>query len=229
LLHAWNGTEWVGIRVTDYTNGTFFTTRPQHAVIVEEDGRPAPDVLVPDGTWCDSGNRLSSTDTRAMIHLLGRHFDFPYHYWMQFCRRYGFTIEEINPSLLNVFWWHYRGDQVAPAFESRDLERDMDKWSELNITPPEPVEPVLIPEEPELSPAETPAEELLEEMASMPSKEPQKEVEQPAEKTGDDPQTSGEQTVSEIIIEISNPVTADSADPFSTNEIPAAVIVEPAE
>jgi len=78
LLHAWDGSDWVSVTLKSYTNGTFFTTPPQHTVIVENEGQPAPDVLVPNESWCDSGNRLSSTDTRVLIHLLGRHFNLPY-------------------------------------------------------------------------------------------------------------------------------------------------------
>ncbi|MDH3345937.1 MAG: hypothetical protein OEL75_02010, partial [Kiritimatiellaceae bacterium] len=167
VLHAWNGEAWVQVSGEDYINGTFFTHRPQHAVIVERDDQPAPKGLVPDGIWCEHGNRLSTTSPRAMIHLLGRHFDFPYRYWMQFSKRYNYALEEINPSLINVYWWHYRGDQVRPALAMRDFDRDMNNWHDLEITPPEPVEPVLIEAEPEfIEPAEIPAEDTTEALKS---------------------------------------------------------------
>jgi hypothetical protein len=233
LLHAWNGEEWVGVRVTDYINGTFFTNRPQHAIIVEKKGFPAPDVLIPDGTWCGSGNRLSSTETRAVIHLLGRYFNFPYRYWMQFAKRYNYPLEQINPGLLNVPFVHYRGDQVVPAFKARDFDRDMDKWSKLKIIAHESIEPVMIMEELKASvtPADVPAEEVSDELISMPEEQPVTDVEEAIQSveentaspsSTDQPEDSknSESAALSLVSEI---------DPFSTNDIPAAQIILPSE
>lgn len=185
VLHAWNGEEWLGISDVDYTNGTFFTHRPRRAVIVEKENNSAPELLIPDGTWCNEISRISSTDTRVMIHLLGRHFDFPYRYWMQFAKRYNYELEEINPALINVPWIHYRGDEIIAAFKARDDERDMDKWSTLNITSPEPIEPVLMEEDPgDLPPAEIPAEKTENELGGMSDKDVINElVEMPTNET----------------------------------------------
>ena len=249
ILHAWNGKTWVGVSINDYRNGTFFAHRPRHAVIVEDQTAPAPDILIPDGTWCDSGNRLSSTDTRAVIHLLGRYFDFPYRYWVQFARRYKYELEEINPALIHVPWVHYRGDQVLPALRARDFERDMDKWSALEITPPAPVEPVVLKEPIDLLPAEVPAQERMDEPVEMPEGPvempegpveipdkllPPVFVENPEQKHVEmivetDKPKAQEKTVSEIFIEIQNPPAEAEVDPFSTDDIPAAEIILPAE
>jgi hypothetical protein len=240
VLHAWNGKSWVGISTNDYTNGTFFTQRPRHAVIVEQQGLAAPEILIPNGTWCDSGNRLTSSEPRVMIHLLGRYFDFPYRYWMQFSKRYNYALEEINPALINVLWWHYRGDKVIPAFKSRDFDRDMDKWLDLEITPPAPIEPVLIEAEPEaLPPAETPASELpsveiVDTPVAMPTEvvevvvaEPAVEVE--AVQAVAAPAETVEKTEAEIIEEIEDVAPVAEINPFSTNDIPAAeLIIHPA-
>ncbi|MBC8207037.1 MAG: hypothetical protein ISR85_00640 [Kiritimatiellales bacterium] len=226
VLHAWNGKSWVPVATADYVNGTFFTHRPRHAVIVEAEGQPAPDILIPDGTWCESGNRLTSTDTRVMIHLLGRYFDFPYRYWMQFSKRYGYTLEEINPALINVFWWHYRADEAIAAFKARDFDLDMDKWFFLDITPPEPIEPVVIKAEPEtLPPAETPAEEMIEEPTEIPAEA----IPMDDEVTVDETIIDVTETAPEVAIEeVAAPVV--EINPFSTNDIPAAeLIVLPAE
>jgi hypothetical protein len=232
ILHAWNGESWVGVSTNDYINGTFFTHRPQSAVIVEPEGRPAHELLIPDGTWCDSGNRLSSADTRTVIHLLGRRFDFPYRYWMQFSRRYNYALEEINPALINVPWVHYRGDKVNAAFKARDFDRDMDKWSDLQITPPKPIEPVLIEKPVELPPAEIPAieppeEEIIDQPVDMPD---EAVAEAPAEMIIEQPAAA--KTIEEIMVEISEKTPAPEVEitPFSTNEIPAAeLILTPAE
>ncbi len=141
-LYAWNGEGWVDVPVEDYVNGVFFANPPQHTILVEHENSPAPDILVPNGIWCKTGNRLTSTDPRVMIHLIGRHLNFPYRHWMHFSKKYKLPLEAINPGLINVYWWHYRGDQIFPALEARDLEVDMDKWLYLDIAPPLPVEPV---------------------------------------------------------------------------------------
>jgi len=252
ILHAWNGESWVGVSVSDYTNGTFFTHRPRHAVIVEDEGRPAPEVLIPDGLWCDSANRLASSDTRVILHLLGRYFDFPYRYWVQFSRRYSYALEELNPSLLNIPWIHYRGDRAVAAFRARDFERDMNKWSTIEITPPESVEPVALKKPIVLPPAEVPAQEMIDQPVELPVEKPAETpeapmIEQPAKPVVEEPEVletskpkhveivvetdkpkTPEKSVSEIMIEIHNP-DAEKMDPFSTNDIPAAVIITPSE
>ncbi len=233
VLHAWNGETWVNVSTADYLNGTFFTTRPRHAVIVEAEDRPAPSILIPDGTWCESGNRLTSTDPRVMIHLLGRYFNFPYSHWMQFSKRYGYSLEEINPALINIFWWHYRGGEVTATIKTQDKEADMDNWFFLDITPPEPIESVVIEEEPEpLPPAETPAkklvEEPVEETIDVPAEEPVETTavqEAVAEAVPETPVATAETTVAEIIEVIDNTDSADDINPFSTNDIPAATLI----
>jgi hypothetical protein len=205
VLHAWNGDGWVAVSPEEYVNGTFFTTPPQQAVIVESELRPAPGILVPDGTWCKEGYRLRSTDRRVLIHLLGRHFNFPYRNWSRFAKRYEYKIEEINPSLTNVFWWHYRGDEVLPALKARDFEADMDFWQPLEITAAEPVEPVDLKAPEPVMPAEEPAGSAAKPAASSAS------VEEIAKTLGEaDPPADA-------------PV--QEMDPFSTNDVPAAVLV----
>ena len=227
VLHAWNGEGWIPVATADYVNGTFFTHRPRHAVIVETEGRPAPDILIPDGTWCESGNRLVSTDTRVMTHLLGRYFDFPYSHWMQFSKRYGYTLEEVNPALINVFWWHYRGDKVIPAFKERDHDLDMDKWFFLDITPPEPIKPVVIEAEPEaLPPAETPAVEIIEEPALEPVEILMEEI--PGEEVLIEEIPAEEILTEAVPIEVISmeeiPSVAIPMDELSTEDIPIVVV-----
>lgn len=233
-LYAWNGAGWVTVSNEDYVNGTFFTNRPRHMVIVEKEDQPAPEALIPDGFWCANGNRLTSTAPRVVIHLLGRYFDFPYRYWMQFSKRYDYALEQINPGLINVFWWHYRGDKVLPAMKARDLEADMEKWLFLDITPPVPVEPVMIEEEPEALPVvEIPAEEVVEILEIEPD---------PAMETLDEVSQSDVDNVTAVMesIESQEAKTLDAevpavetnppvieVDPFSADDIPAAVVVLP--
>jgi hypothetical protein len=209
ILHAWNGEGWVPVSMEDYTNGAFFTRPPQYAVIVEPANAPAPECLIPDGTWCKKGARLTSTDRRIMTHLLGLHFDLPYRYWLQLSKRYGTPVERLNPSLKNVIW-----SSNIPKNPTL-FKLDMTHWETLNITPPIPAEPVeLIAPEP-IEPAEIPAKTPIEKMVDP-------EPEQPVKVT----------TMEEIIsqLETASQANPQEVNPFSTNDIPAAtVILLPAE
>lgn len=206
-LFAWNGTGWVTVSPEDYANGTFFETRPQHMIIIEKEDQPAPAILTPEGFWCTSGNRLTSTDPRVVIHLLGRYYDFPYRYWIQFSKRYDYALEAINPELINVFRWHHRRDQV----KARDMEADIENWLFLDITPPTPVEPVIIEEEPVLPPAEIPAEAAQDHIDTVATI--MKNIETQPE------------TVIIPAGETNKPIA--ETDPFSADEIPAAPVILP--
>ncbi len=137
---AWTGSHWVDISLESYTNGSFFTTRPSHVILVEKKNVPAPDVLIPDGTWCSTGNRLISTDPRIMIHLLGRYFDFPYRTWKTFANHSRCSIETINPERINIPWWHYRGDRLFKKRRQSKVNTDLKNWYYLDITQPTPIE-----------------------------------------------------------------------------------------
>lgn len=143
-IHAWDGRKWGGISEADYANGAFFKLNPRHTVIVEKEAGAAPEIVVPDGSWCEAGNRLATTDPRAVIHLLGRYFDFSYSHWLQFCRRYNYELEAVNPSLINVRWWHHRGKEGLPAIQARDDNADMDEWLYLDTSPAVPVAPEVL-------------------------------------------------------------------------------------
>jgi len=145
-IHAWNGDEWVSVSVADYTNGTFFAHRPEHAVVVENARLRAPDVMIPNSLWCTGANRLTSTDPRTLIHLLGLYFDFPCRYWDQFAKRYGYSLEQVNPSMKNVHWWNLRGDIFLEKRTQRDFSVDLDKWQRLETLPPPAVAPVVAAE-----------------------------------------------------------------------------------
>ena len=158
-LYAWNDETWVAVPVEDYSNGTFFANRPSHAIVVEHERFHAPAILTPNSTWCESANLLSSTDPRALLHLLGLYFDFPFRYWDQLAKRYGYALEEINPTLENVHWWNIRGDELIEKRAKRDFALDMDKWHYLEPLPPAAIEPVRIETEPVIPEVEKPAAE----------------------------------------------------------------------
>jgi hypothetical protein len=255
-LFAWNGDSWVAVPVDDYTSGTFFANRPKHAIVVENERFHAPDVLVPSGTWCESANRLSSTDPRVMLHLLGLQFNFPFRHWDQLAKRYGYSIEEINPTLNNVHWWNLRGDVLLEKRAQRNYSIDLDNWYVLETLPPPPVETVLVEEQPVNAPEVTapvpepvkvikvnapvakpvPAQtkektDAVLTAADVATKTPvvapaPAPVMEPAPIVEAVPAITTPVSEAEKAIE---PVAVVEADPFSAKEIPAAEIVVPQE
>ncbi len=235
-LHAWNGEGWVELSVEDYETGVFFENPPQHAIIIEPENTPSAELLVPDGLWCESGNRLTTTDPRTMIHLLGLYFDFQHRQWKQLAQAHGLSVADINPGLTNIYWWQY--PEKRPTL---DIEADMSHWLYLDITPPEPVEPVVIEEEPEpVAPVETPAEEevvselpeetteIQEELPEIaPVEEKPETVVEAAEEAKPETEAPVVEAAIEEIIETLEAAPEVVVDPFSAEEIPAAKVVLP--
>jgi hypothetical protein len=218
-IHAWNGDNWVFVPVEDYTNGTFFTVPPKSAVIIENELFSAPDVLTPGSLWCGSASRLTSTDPRVMLHLLGLHFDFPFRHWNQLARRYGYAIEEINPTLKNVYWWHLQANVLMEKRAQRDFTVDVQNWQPLETIPAPVDEPVVMEEAVPETPAATDvditvkAPETAPAVAPEPEPEPEPAPETPAAPSGDTP--------------ISEPVTNPEPAPV-VEAAPDAPAVEPA-
>jgi len=253
-INAWNGDGWVYVPVEDYTNGTFFANRPRHTVLVENERFSAPAVLAPNSTWCGSANRLSSTDPRVMLHLLGLSFDFPFRHWNQLAQRYGYTLEEINPTLNNVHWWNLRTDTLLENRATRDFSDDLNYWHYLAIIPAPAIEPILMEEEAPVAapaapkkaesgatavditakPPEAPAAEpapaiepvAVEEEVPVPAAEPAKPIAQ--EPVAEPAPVVVPETMPEAA-PMAEPTVAIEADPFSAEEIPAAEIVVPQE
>ncbi|MCU0857265.1 MAG: hypothetical protein MUC65_02530 [Pontiellaceae bacterium] len=220
-LHAWNGDTWLEVSVKDYANGTFFSRQPAHAIIVESRQQRASDALIP-GFWCKKTSRLTSTDTRTLIHLLGLHFDFPFRHWEQFAKRYHYEIEQINPTLQNVHWWNLQGDVFLEKLAKRDFSVDLDNWYDLEPDS-DPMIGTVVPKtktavsEPVFTETAEPVSTTVDITAKAPDTTPLMEelqmiVEKPIAETA--PET--------------DLVLIDS-DPFSTEEIPPAEVVAPDE
>ena len=145
-IHGWTGERWVGIHPENYKIGNFFTNAPSRCILVESAEKPAPAEMIPDGSWCMSGHRLSSTDPRVMLHMIGRDLNFSYSIWKLYANAYNLTMEQINPGLVNVPWYHYKGNELT-YYRRRSVEQDFSKWSTLNIIPPAEIEPAIFEEE----------------------------------------------------------------------------------
>lgn len=217
-LNAWNGESWIPVPIKEYTAGTFFANRPTTAIVVESESFRLPSDLTPNGIWCESASLIASTKPRVLLHLLGLHFDFPFRHWKQFAERYGYAIEEINPTLQNVHWWNLRADQFLEKRDKRDFSVDLNKWYDLApIAPPtldsEPVESEM-PATPVVPAGATDVDITAKPVEPTEGKspwEPPAPILQPAPAVESAPAPSVE------------------ADPFSSDEIPAAEIVIPSE
>jgi hypothetical protein len=246
-LHAWTGGSWVAVSAEDYANGAFFAVRPAHAILVESEKLKAPAELVPNSTWCKTANRLSSTDPRVLLHLLGLYFDFPFSHWDLMARRYGYSLEQINPTLENVHWWNIRHDVVLETREPLDTSTDVNCWYYLETIPAPVIEPILIEEASPILPAteETGATavEIIAKAPEAPAPavpapviEPAPEpapviepiVDKPVPTIEAAPIAEMKETV-DAAAPVPEPAGAIEADPFSAEEIPAAEIVVPQE
>ncbi|MDZ8117377.1 hypothetical protein [Pontiella agarivorans] len=106
-LHGWTGKEWVNIAVDAFKAGDFFRTGPDSALIIDEDNALA-DSLLPAEDWCPAVYKITTTETRPLLHLTGQYYDFGYKDWKWFCENYKMSMEAINPEGLNVAWYHKR-------------------------------------------------------------------------------------------------------------------------
>lgn len=229
-LHAWNGDSWASVPVADYASGTFFANRPKHAILVQNEQIQAPDVLIPSSVWCESANRLTSTDPRTLLHLLGLHFNFPFRHWSQLATRYGYSIEQINPTLHNVHWWDLRGDVLLAKRAKRDFSIDQDKWYLLATLPSPIVAPVVMQAEaPVTAPAVPETAKPGATDVDITAKAPETLVEKAPAAA---PAPAATAVEMEKVIEpapLAEPAPMIDADPFSADEIPAAEIVVPQE
>lgn len=233
-IHAWNGDSWVGVSVEDYTNGTFFAVRPKHAIIVEDQKMPAPAILVPSSIWCKSANRLTSTDPRVMLHLLGLYFDFPFRHWMQFAKRYGYRLEEINPTLKNVHWWDLRGDVLVKKRARRNFSVDLDQWYYLETIPAPIIKPVAmenkeVPVAPESTNSGATAVDITAKAPEASAAEPAPAVEPEESATPDAPAMNPAPIPEPAMEPQAEAPAAVEANPFTEEEIPAAKVVVPQE
>lgn len=115
-LHGWTGKEWVKISAADFQDGNFFRTGPDSALVVEEEGAPLPEESLPSVEWSDAVYKVTTTEARPLLHLIGQYYDFKYKDWQWFSENYKISMEAINPEGLNVAWYHKRfGDNLKKS------------------------------------------------------------------------------------------------------------------
>lgn len=124
-LHGWTGTQWVNIKPEDFKAGSFFKTGPNSALIIGDERQAVSEDLIPPEEWCSDVSRITTTQVRPLIHLVGQYYNFEFKDWQWFSKRYNQSIDAINPEGLNVAWYHKRLNenlQESGQLGSSDLQ-----------------------------------------------------------------------------------------------------------
>jgi len=142
-LHGWTGNEWVNVTLESFRKGTFFPHEPSSAMIIETKAVPLPEALLPPEEWCPAVYRIKTVETRPLLHLLGRHYDFKYRDWKWFADNYKMPMEQINPDDLNLAWYHKRLSdnlQRDPNQGRRDIQLlEVVREAKTDLDAPEPL------------------------------------------------------------------------------------------
>lgn len=138
-LHGWTGSQWVNVTAENFAKGAFFKNGPDSAVVIEKAGAPVPEALIPPADWCSEVSRITTTDIRPLLHLIGQYYDFSYDDWKWSARRYNLEMDAVNPEGLNVAWYHR---PMSEHFKSRPKKgsTDLQYWVSVRRPAP-PAEP----------------------------------------------------------------------------------------
>jgi hypothetical protein len=135
-LHGWTGTQWVNVSLEDFQSGGFFRKGPDSALVVEKAGFTVPAKMLPPSGWCANAAKITTTEIRPLLHLVGQYYNFSYKEWQWFAARYNVDMDAINPEGLNVAWYHKRmGEHLKPR--KQQGASDLQYW--VSIRQPEVV------------------------------------------------------------------------------------------
>ena len=154
-LHGWTGSQWVGVGLDDFQSGKFFKKGPDTALVVEKAGIAVPGKMLPSPDWCARAAKITTTEMRPLLHLVGQYYDFSFKDWKWFAKRYDMDMDAINPERLNVAWYHQRGGEHLKS-RGQQGESDLQYW--VSIYQKTEVEPVVSKP---VVPADTQAEEAV--------------------------------------------------------------------
>ena len=124
-LHGWAGKEWVNVTLEDFHEGNFFKTGPDTALVIEAEGHAVPETIVPPAEWCGVAYKITTTEIRPLLHLIGQYYDFKYKDWSWFSENYRLPFDAINPEGLNTAWYHKRLNEhmkIQDAVVGDDLQ-----------------------------------------------------------------------------------------------------------
>lgn len=157
-LHGWDGKEWVNITLDDFRGGNFFRTGPDSALVVEKEGVAVPGIMIPPAGWCEAAYKITTTETRPLLHLVGQYYDFKYKDWKWFSENYKMSMDAINPEGLNVSWYHKRlGDNLKKGPVAAD---DLQYWAAIRHPKPLIAEAEEVAEPNSVDSAEQPVMEM---------------------------------------------------------------------
>lgn len=141
-LHGWTGTKWVNIAPSHFTDGKFFSNPPNSALIVETKDAPVFGKLIPSEAWCPGVSKITTTELRPLIHLVGQYYNFGSKDWKWFATRYNMEMDAINPEGLNMAWYDKRLSEHLKPHDTSKSGNDLLYW--VSIRQPvvsEPAEP----------------------------------------------------------------------------------------
>ncbi len=127
-LHGWTGSQWLAVGLDDFQSGKFFKKGPDTALVVEKAGIAFPGKMLPSPDWCASAAKITTTEMRPLLHLVGQYYDFSFKDWTWFAKRYNMDMDAINPEMLNVAWYHRRGGELLASREQQG-ESDLQYWA----------------------------------------------------------------------------------------------------
>jgi hypothetical protein len=126
-LNGWTGSQWVHITLDAFHGGDFFKQGPNSALVIEKAGSPIPAALIPPADWCTDASKITTTEIRPLLHLMGQYYDFSFKDWEWFAKRYNLEMDAINPEGLNVSWYHRpMSEHVMP--NDPQGESDLQYW-----------------------------------------------------------------------------------------------------
>lgn len=137
-LHGWNGKEWVNISLNDFQEGNFFRTGPDSALVIEKEGVSIPEIMIPPAGWCDVAYKITTSEMRPLLHLIGQYYDFKHKDWQWFSENYKMSMEAINPEGLNISWYHKRFDENLK--KGPVAADDLQYWAAIRHPKPEVAE-----------------------------------------------------------------------------------------
>ena len=126
-LHGWAGKEWVNVALKDFHEGNFFKTGPDTALVIETEGYAVPEIIIPPAGWCGAAYKITTTEIRPLLHLIGQYYDFNHKEWTWFAENYRLPFDAINPEGLNAAWYHKR---LNEHMKTRDavIGDDLQYW-----------------------------------------------------------------------------------------------------
>ena len=206
-LHGWTGTQWVNVSLDDFHQGDFFKNGPHSALVVEKSGIAVPGKMLPPPGWCSNASKITTTEMRPLLHLVGQYYNFSFKDWQWFSKRYNMDMDAINPEGLNVAWYNKRMSEHLTASEQQGAS-DLQYW--VSIRQPAVVTATAVPVDTAAVPAADEPDNLLtndapeavimgaadadEEQSETPEKAAETAVE---EKAQEDPETPAEETAVE--------------------------------